>query len=179
MAAGVPRAGAEPMFLSKQYTRCTSCHYSPTGGGLLTPYGRSLSRELSTTGGRTGQVSGRDHEEDFLWGALGDRLGSVGVGLDARPSHLRFDLPVGDLSRSFLMTLDLIAAYQRKGWTVYGEIGRQPAEGRVDSYEYWGGYQPASGVGFRAGRFLPAYGVRLADHTAFTRAGIGLDAYDQ
>ena len=45
-------ATAEPMFLSKQYTRCTACHYSPSGGGLLTPYGRLLShRELSTTGG--------------------------------------------------------------------------------------------------------------------------------
>ena len=36
------RADAEPMFLSKQYTRCTACHYSQTGGGLLTPYGRLL-----------------------------------------------------------------------------------------------------------------------------------------
>ena len=26
---------AEPMFISKQYTRCVSCHFSPTGGGLL------------------------------------------------------------------------------------------------------------------------------------------------
>src|SRR4029453_16918540 len=44
-------AWAEPTFLAKQYTRCTACHYSPTGGGLLTPYGRLLShRELSTTG---------------------------------------------------------------------------------------------------------------------------------
>ena len=42
---------AEPRFLSKQYTRCTTCHISPTGGGLLSAYGRSLShRELSTTG---------------------------------------------------------------------------------------------------------------------------------
>ena len=43
------RAEAEPLFLAKQYTRCTACHYSPTGGGMLTPYGRLLShRELST-----------------------------------------------------------------------------------------------------------------------------------
>src|SRR5258706_14940181 len=43
-------ASAEPMFLAKQYTRCTACRYSPTGGGVLTPYGRLLShRELSTT----------------------------------------------------------------------------------------------------------------------------------
>ena len=28
-------AAAEPRFLAKQYTRCTTCHISPTGGGLL------------------------------------------------------------------------------------------------------------------------------------------------
>ena len=31
----------------------------------------------------------------------------------------------------------------------------------------------------RAGRFLPAYGVRCADHTAFTRAPLRLDNEDQ
>ena len=33
---GTASASAEPMFLSKQYPRCTACHYSPSGGGLLT-----------------------------------------------------------------------------------------------------------------------------------------------
>jgi hypothetical protein len=50
---------------------------------------------------------------------------------------------------------------------------------KYDSYEYWVARQPAKGLGFRAGRFLPAYGVRFADHTAFTRAPLGLDTYDQ
>jgi hypothetical protein len=54
--AGAGSLRAEPMFLSRQYNRCTTCHYSSTGGGLLTPYGRSLSlHELSTH--RPGYVS--------------------------------------------------------------------------------------------------------------------------
>src|SRR5678816_4423791 len=75
---GTGSAGAEPRFLSKQYTRCSSCHYSAAGGGLLTPYGRSLSgQELSTTRrmntqpGAEGTVSG---EEAFLYDAFGARL---------------------------------------------------------------------------------------------------------
>ena len=67
---------AEPRFLSKQYTRCTTCHISPTGGGLLSAYGRSLShRELSTTGAPMpshGEMDPKPGEESFLWGALGD-----------------------------------------------------------------------------------------------------------
>src|SRR5262245_5337424 len=35
------------------------------------------------------------------------------------------------------------------------------------------------GLGIRAGRFLPAYGVRLADHAAYTRSYLDLDRNDQ
>src|SRR5258707_13636406 len=74
-------ASAEPMFLAKQYTRCTACHYSPTGGGLLTPYGRLLShRGLSTTGAKaTAPAAGPGGDphgaQSFLYGRLGDAPG--------------------------------------------------------------------------------------------------------
>jgi hypothetical protein len=178
-------AQAEPVFLTRQYTRCTTCHYSPTGGGLLTPYGRSLSRhELSTTGAGAApdptDTSG--HEEDFLWGLAGhDPLGPVQVGIDMRPAHLNIDDPGGSTTQNMFMTADLIAAYRVKGWTIYGEIGREPlATGaKIDSYEYWVSHDFENGWGLRVGRYLPAYGVRLADHTAENRIGLGLDVYDQ
>ena len=75
-AWGAGPAFAEPIFLSKQYARCTTCHYSESGGGLLTPYGRSLSREEISTFGRQG--AGVDPaqpaagEEGFLFGVLGN-----------------------------------------------------------------------------------------------------------
>ena len=185
---GTTGVGAEPMFLSKQSNRCTSCHYSPTGGGLLTPYGRSLSRqELSTTGRSDPSLpppaKGKG-EESFLWGALGDKLAPVDVGIDIRPSHLSLDLggPTSD-SRDFLMTADLLAAWRSHGFTVYGEVGRKPVHGQeaagIYSYEHWVGYESPGGLGFRVGRFFPAYGIRLADHTAYTRLLLGFDHYDQ
>ena len=71
---GADPAFAEPTFLSKQYPRCTACHYSASGGGLLTPYGRSLSREEISTFGRQGDgaepAPGATGEEGFLFGAL-------------------------------------------------------------------------------------------------------------
>src|SRR4051812_22383737 len=87
-------ASAEPMFLAKQYTRCTACHYSPTGGGLLTPYGRTLSHhELSTTTGAAiapgADLANEPHgEQAFLYGALGQALGPLHLGVELRPSHL-------------------------------------------------------------------------------------------
>jgi hypothetical protein len=37
LALAAAHASAEPIFLARQYARCTTCHFSPTGGGLLTP----------------------------------------------------------------------------------------------------------------------------------------------
>lgn len=182
-------ASAEPMFLSKQYTRCTTCHYSPTGGGLLTAYGRSLSHhELSTFRGSEGAAGAAGSpqsppggEQDFLWGALGGKLGPFNLGVDIRPAHLSYDFDNTTTSKNFWMNADVLAAYQANGWTLYGEIGRQPlVEGaKLDSYEYWAQHQNDNGLAFRVGRFLPAFGVRLADHTALTRTTLGFDKYDQ
>jgi hypothetical protein len=189
-------ASAEPMFLAKQYTRCTACHYSATGGGLLTPYGRLLShRELSTTGGTAaapaaGEEDAPRGEQAFLYGALGSALGPVHLGLELRPSHLRVGFPGGSTSMNLLMNADLIGAVQKNGWTAYGSVGREPPnsairDGRVlpdaafISYEHWVGYQTNDGFGIRAGRFLPAYGIGFSDHTAYSRVYLDLDRNDQ
>ncbi len=187
LAAMAPRAQAEPIFLSRQYTRCTTCHYSPTGGGLLTPYGRSLTREELSTMGRGHAAAtppGQPREigeQSFLWGALGNRLGALNLGIDLRPGHLDVRFPGGKDTRNLLMNAELTAAYQVAGWTLYGDFGRQPfAQGtRVFSWEHWVAHQSEKGFGIRAGRFLPAYGIRFADHTAFNRRALGLDTFDQ
>lgn len=172
---------AEPIFISRQYSRCVNCHYSPTGGGLLTPYGRSLSRQELSTMGRSGSSQQAGKEEAFLYGALGSALGPVQLGINVRPAHLNFNFDGTSSSHDLFMNADLLAAYRVKNWTFYAEIGRQPhSDGaKIDSYEYWVSHRPEKGIGFRVGRFLPAYGVKLADHTAFTRAGLGFDSYDQ
>ena len=184
-AWGAGPAFAEPIFLSKQYARCTACHYSESGGGLLTPYGRSLSREEISTFGRQG--AGVDPaqpaagEEGFLFGVLGNE-NPLQLGLDIRPSHLGVNVPGRTLAdRNFLMTLDLQAAWRRDRWTAYGTVGRQPRAGggRAVSYEHWVAYQVTEGVSVRGGRFLPAYGVRFADHTSFTRERLDLAQDDQ
>ncbi len=190
-----PFASAEPMFLARQYTRCTACHYSPAGGGMLTPYGRLLShRELSTTGAGAASATAADDdprgEQAFLFGALGDALGPLHLGLELRPAHLRIGFPGGHEDMNFLMNMDLIGAVQENGWTAYATAGREPpnaavrdgglqADAAFVSYEHWAGYQRDGGVGIRAGRFMPAFGVRFSDHTAYTRTALGFDRNDQ
>ena len=89
--------------------------------------------------------------------------------------------------RNVLMTADVIASVKVNDWVFYGQIGRElETDNRtfqpkhvLDSNEYWAGYQPAEGIGFRAGRFLPAYGIRFSDHTSYNRMLLGLAQYDQ
>lgn len=175
---GPDLASAEPMFLSKQYTRCSSCHFSPTGGGLLTPYGRSLSREELSTTGRT---SSNEREHEFLYGALGSAPTRLSLGLGLRPARLSLDFDGGSFDRNFLMNADVTAAFRSGEWTAYVEAGRQGRTGSpaYKSFEHWVSYQKQHGLGVRVGRFLPAYGVRLADHSAFSRTPLGFNTADQ
>src|SRR6185369_6689367 len=114
---------------------------------------------------------------DFLWGRLGQRLGPLSLGVDIRPAYLNVNSSGFTTTQTFLMNADLLAAVRTRGWTVYGEIGREPVpkpEGpKIASYEYWIAHDSEHGLGFRAGRFLPAYGIRVADHTSFTRLNLG------
>jgi hypothetical protein len=49
------RAMGFPDLIRHGYTNCIACHVSPNGGGVLTKYGRSLSKELLSTWGREGE----------------------------------------------------------------------------------------------------------------------------
>ncbi|MGZ3707386.1 MAG: hypothetical protein ACXWPM_00860 [Bdellovibrionota bacterium] len=45
-----PSAHAFPEMIRAGYTNCSTCHFNPNGGGLLTPYGRALSKEVLSNG---------------------------------------------------------------------------------------------------------------------------------
>lgn len=166
------------MFISKQHTRCSSCHFSPTGGGLLTPYGRSLSREELSTAGRT---AGNLREQEFLCGLLGSTSTRLNLGLSIRPARLSLDFDGGSVDRNFLMNADVIGAFRSGAWTACAEAGRQGRTGRpaYKSFEHWVAYQRQRGLGVRVGRFLPAYGIRVADHSSCSRAPLGFGTMDQ
>jgi hypothetical protein len=176
-------AFAEPHLLSRQYPRCATCHMSPTGGGLLTEYGRSLSHvELSTFSEplASHDESAPPGEAAFLFGAFGRALGPLQLGIDLRPSRLEFFFPGGfRSSRDLWMTADFEAGLRVGPWAASGSIGREPIAGEIESREFWAGRLPEQGLGIRGGRLLPAYGVKFADHTSFNRAYLGLAQNDQ
>src|SRR3989344_1600930 len=104
------RAKAYPELSRHGYTNCTACHLSPSGGGILSPYGRELSKEILSTWARDG-------EQSFAYGAFSPNekivLGAFVRGLQAHREDK--DKKEG---RFILMQADLEAGYNAEKWAV-------------------------------------------------------------
>ena len=72
------------------------------------------------------QTSTLLHTALFLFGLLGDSLGELSLGVNLRPSHLRFEFGGTSSTRDLLMNADVTGAWRHGGFTLYGEFGRQP-----------------------------------------------------
>jgi hypothetical protein len=107
----------------------------------------------------------------------------VALGVSLRPSYLHYEFGAFSDSRNPLMNADVSGAYRAGGWTGYGEFGRKPAIGTEDataySREHWVAFESSRGFGVKGGRFMPAYGLHVADHTSLNRSDLGFDKYDQ
>ncbi|HMC94704.1 MAG TPA: hypothetical protein VKO16_08035, partial [Polyangia bacterium] len=182
------RASAYPQFqFSSGTTRCSQCHYSPAGGGLITSWGRDEAGDTISLGG----------DGAFLHGLL-DPPSWLALGADIRLAALRNEVggPESPEYAAFPMQSDL---YARLAFgdqvSLYLEGGARgdvrPAgssvEGRIESIsdrfisrEHYLMWRPsATGVYLRAGRFFAPYGLRFVEHTFYVRRYTGYDLYDE
>jgi hypothetical protein len=194
LVLGASRAAAYPHFqLTSGTSRCGQCHLSPGGGGLLTAWGREEGGDTISAGG-----DGR-----FLHGAI-ELPESITLGGDLRAAALVNDVGASEGAQisAFPMQADLAGAYIAGALTVVAVIG---ARGRVRSgspssemsdaslatspslasyvisREHYVMYQPdeTAGLYVRAGRFSAPFGLRLADHTTYTRRYLGYNLLEE
>jgi hypothetical protein len=191
-------ANAFPEFVRHGYTNCATCHASPTGGGLLNEYGRSLSKELLSHGSFFWESSvpspapgtPEDHSEAPLYGTVNLPKG-ISLGGDARAVQLIEDNPKETKGQFVFMQADLEAAYSDgHRLTLDGTIGRGTPDknnrGLRDwlvSHRHWlslklGPDDATDEFQLRFGRFYYAYGIAIPDHTSVTRSQLGFD-HDQ
>lgn len=167
-------AWAFPEMARHGYTQCTACHVSPEGGGVLTAYGRELASDLLSTWSY-------ENESQFLHSAIGKRLGEKGwlFGGDIRELQYRYKDPNQLTGKLFLMHADFQSAYQTEHFTGVVSVGEiQDPTGNVfkgdfNATMYYGFIHFTDEIGLRAGRFVPAFGLNLPDHTVATKAGLG------
>ncbi|HVV84951.1 MAG TPA: hypothetical protein VHE35_17930 [Kofleriaceae bacterium] len=176
VVAGPGRAEAYPEFqFSTGATRCSECHLSPVGGGLLTDYGREEAGDTIAGAGDGAFLHGLVTPPSWL--SVG---GDLRLATFAREGR-------GTEAALFPMQAEVSVDVHARGLSVAGTFGvldairdAQPLGERLGSREHYVMYQPASEAWYvRAGRFFPAFGLRLLDHTAYVRRYTGLHTLEE
>lgn len=150
----------------KGFGSCMSCHVSPSGGGILNGYGKSISESISTWAfegsGRTDY--GLTGEHDYLdYVDIGGNFRSIFLKNEYAYSYIPMqrDIEVALHPNEFLSLV-----YSR------GVYGRTKVS---ESRRYYALFRIDRSLSFRLGRFNPAFGLGIPDHTASVRRGIGMD----
>lgn len=160
-------AFAFPGMIRHGYVHCISCHVSPTGGGVLTPYGRELSQEVLS-------MRSRDGEGQWAYGAFKDQIPELlSLGGDVRLIQTRKENSVYRENRFFLMQADFELAATFGDWVVAGTVGVYDQQAL--SLRHYLLYRRTDQNLFRLGRFMPAYGINTSEHTLTTRRDLGWD----
>jgi len=177
------RSEAYPWKIRHGYGGCTPCHADPSGGGLLTQYGRAMEATLLRVKYGNGSEMEEPSDAGVLWGAVDlpeSLLATVsyrGLVLGTeRPSDQGWDW------RYVQMTTDLraeatVGPVRTHGSLGFVEEGARAAaitsgEGNnLVSREHWVGYELDDEGEWlvRAGRINVPFGIRTVEHTFFVR----------
>jgi hypothetical protein len=177
------KAAAYPQFqFTSGTTRCSQCHYSPGGGGLITSWGRDESGDTLSFGGDGAFMHGAMTPPASL--ALGADLRLAATRLDSAdsPPHDAFFPMQFDLYGRYSFT-DAISLYLEAG--VRGEVrpdGSQLGDlgERFISREHYVMWRPsATGAYVRLGRYFPVYGLRFVEHIYYVRRYTGFNLYNE
>lgn len=171
-----PRAFAFPEMIRHGYVNCTSCHVSPTGGGLLNEYGRELSKEVLSTWVSKSESS-REHY--FAYGLV-TPPSWLTLGGDVRAVYVYKDDMFATQGRTILMQSDVEASAKLEKWSFVATLGYQNPtlvqdwKDHVALRRHYLLYQLTDESSLRAGKYIPPFGINTPDHVNLTRQGVAL-----
>lgn len=189
----LPReAAAHPFMIRHGYSACGMCHLDPSGGTLLTEYGRAQSDLLlRTQWSKKGEGEEASPTAGFLFGAVKTpewflaggsvRLMELYTKVKDQPGTTRFVPMQSDLRLGFMATHVrgyLSIGYQQKQ-------GRAAAitkstENNLVSREHWLGFDFDDGAMLlKAGRIDLPFGIRSVEHNLWVRSETRTDINDQ
>jgi hypothetical protein len=181
-------AHAYAWMIRHAYTGCNQCHADPSGGGLLTAYGRAQSELLLRT--RYGEADAEEtpRSGEFLLG-LFPLPEALLLGGDARGAYVRVapkGLPASE--QTILMQADAqgqvaFGRVRLAGSIGYADRGALPAalthepEHNVVSRLHWIGIDLGRDRDFllRIGRLNLPFGIRNVEHTLWVRSATRTD----
>jgi hypothetical protein len=184
-AAG--RADAYPQFqFSSGTNKCSQCHYSPAGGGLITQWGRDESGDTISLGGDGGFLHGAWSPPSWLAMGADIRLAATYQDDNSQQSPRMALFPMQtDVYLRFAFS-DAFSLYVTGGARGQarpdGSLGDQAGTlgDRFISREHYLMWRPsATGPYARLGRFYAPYGLRFVEHIYFVRRYTGYELYGE
>ena len=170
-------ADAYPQFQLVRDQTCSGCHISPAGGGLLNENGLNDAADMSTFGTSPEFLNGVVKPPSWLT-LGGDFRGATGY--FQTPQRYLLGIP---------MQADLYASAQVQHFTFHVTAGYRPPEygnenaTRLFSREHYVQWQSDVGSPYglfvRAGRLMPVFGLRFAEHDDYTRRYGGVPLYSE
>lgn len=150
-----------PRFASRTAAKCQSCHVNPSGGGMRTPFGVTYGRD---------ELPVPTWSEDLAIDDFSTQVTDViSVGADVRTLFFYQKTPSSSNNAFWQMQGDIylnlrlakkVSVYLDKGiysgFEIFGLLNILPPNGHI-----------------KVGRFLPNYGLKNDDHTAFARQVTG------
>jgi hypothetical protein len=166
--AGV--AEAYPQYQLVRDKTCTGCHISPAGGGLLNENGLAQAEALSQWGTKPEFFYGKVPTPKFL--TLGGDVRVAGAYLDYGSA--------GDTAiYAFPMQAEVYSFWKLGNFSINANLTFRPNETTNEAlttvmsrehYLMWRSNPDENyGTYVRAGRFMPVFGLRYAEHPLYTR----------
>ena len=178
LAALTGTAEAYPQFQLSREQTCTGCHVSPAGGGLLNENGLVTAETISQFGTAPEFFYGKIPRPDWLM-LGGDLRGASGYVQSPEKLLASFPMQVEAYGRAALGA----------GLSLQVDIGaREPQFGNEAATHVWSRehyltwqQKPGENTGLyvRVGRFMPVFGLRLAEHLTYIRRWGGTPLYGE
>jgi hypothetical protein len=183
----VKPADAYAWMIRHDYTGCNQCHADPSGGGLLTEYGRAQSDFLLRMRYGAPESYEPPRSAEFLFGVV-KLPETLLLGGDVRFARIATRTNGRDSSRTFFMQADLHGQLAVDRVKVNGSIGyaeqgaRQAAlttavEKNLVSRAHWVGVDIGADRNWqlRGGRMNMPFGIRAVEHTLWVRSSTRTD----
>jgi hypothetical protein len=183
---------AYPNYIGYGYNSCLTCHYNPHGNGPLTDYGRAVSAtvisdrsiwEKDVTEDEIGERSGFMYQKPFSsW--LRPSLNYRGLALKKNIDDKQSETEIIHM----MANVNVVAKFgENDKYYASGTFGYAPTpRGNKDSdeenyrtREAYVGMRVNENWGLYAGLMDKIFGIRVADHIAFSRTMTGLTMNDQ
>jgi hypothetical protein len=149
------------------YLSCTTCHFSPSGRGLLTPYGKTLAHELYSF--KKTENPSDSLEAETPWWQIGGHIRMIQLINDSK------SLQKG---RFFLMQSEIEGAIEKESWALVASAGvwkpmdSSASEVKGYSRTHYALLRLNENWVVRGGHFRINHGLGLPDHTALVNQAL-------